>query len=1050
MSKKNYFKERISLLILLFAFMAPLGVLAQNIQLTGLVTDATNEPIIGASVVEKGTTNGVITDFDGNFTLNVPSKSTIIISYVGYATQEIPVNGRSNIKVIMKEDTEMLDEVVVVGYGTMKKSDMTGAISSVDVDDLVKRTTTNPAEALQGKIAGVNIMKAGGNAGAGVQVKIRGVKTFGDNQPLYIIDGFPGDIENVNPQDIQSMEVLKDGAAAAIYGSVAANGVIIVTTKNGKKGDMKIDFSTYVSFTSVAKKLELLNAEEYKSVHQQMYQNYMTQKPEDDKIKMPAFVNKETGIDTDWQDAMLRGGVSQNYMFSMRGGSENAQYSLSYNHADEKGIFLGNNYRQDNARLKLHMSKYIFDIDANIAFKFTNSKQPEYSIKEMYMISPLVPIYDETREYGFGLSDFDDLPSNRNVMADQHYEKSTDKKYHTTANVALTMNFTPWLNLKTSYAYRGEHERQTYHAPAYVADPKSKREYPYHSETTGYWEEHVWENVLSFNKEFGKHSINAIAGTSMTSRKYTWNSVGVEGKTTTYKVEDGKLVTGEIPGGFLDPSFSTIGAGAGGTFDGDGTKWKYNRASFFGRLNYNYNNRYLLQATVRYDGSSKFGKDNRWGCFPSVALGWRISQEEFFPKDIALNNLKFRVSWGRLGNENALGYYDFLALISTYNEMYQGYVKGNGDNAWAGSIARGLENRSLKWETTDTKNVGFDFGFFNNKLTGALNYYHNQTEELLITKVLPPSAGLTSPILNVGKIRNTGFELELNWGDTIKDFDYNIGFNLSTTKNKVVELSDNDQVIQGEGLKYGSEHFPTETRVGKPIGAFYLYRTDGIFQSDAEAAAWNAEHGHTNSKGEWVGIQPDARGGDIRFKDLNNDGIIDTNDKEYCGSGIPALEANLNLSFGYKGFDLSIVLGSAWNFKLYNGNKYFYEGMNSKSNMLKSTLNAWTPENTHTNVPRAVLEDLNGNMKESDRYLENGDFVRLRQAQLGYTLPKALMQKFYIEKLRFYVSGENLFTITGYDGIDPEFSRASVLNTGIDKLIYPFTRSFTVGAQLTF
>ncbi len=747
-------------------------------------------------------------------------------------------------------------------------------------------------------------------------------------------------------------------------------------------------------------------------------------------------------IDTDWQDAMLRGGVSQNYMFSIRGGSENAQYSLSYNHADEKGIFLGNNYRQDNARLKLHMSKYIFDIDANIAFKFTDSKQPEYSIKEMYMISPLVPIYDDTREYGFGLSDFDDLPSNRNVMADQHYEKSTDKKYHTTANVALTMNFTPWLNFKTSYAYRGEHQRQTYHTPAYVADPKAKRDYPYHSETTGYWEEHVWENVLSFNKTFGKHNVNAMAGTSMTARKYTWNSVGVEGKTTVYKVEDGKLITSEIPGGFLDPSFSTVGAGAGGTFDGSGTKWKYNRASFFGRLNYNYNDRYLVQATVRYDGSSKFGKDNRWGCFPSVALGWRISQEEFFPKDIALNNLKFRVSWGRLGNENALGYYDFLALISTYNEMYQGYVKGNGDNAWAGSIARGLENRSLKWETTDTKNIGFDFGFFNSKLTGTLNYYYNQTEDLLITKVLPPSAGMTNPTLNVGKIRNTGFELELNWGDAIKDFDYNIGFNMSTTKNKVVELSDADQVLQGEGLKYGTEHFPTETRVGKPIGAFYLYRTDGIFQSMDEVNA------HVNKDGQL--LQPNAQPGDIRFKDLDGNGSIDAGDKEYCGSGIPTLEANLNLSFGYKGFDLSIVLGSAWNFKLYNGNKYFYEGMNSKSNMLKSTLNAWTPDNRNTDVPRAVYQDPNGNMKESDRFLENGDFVRLRQAQLGYTLPKSLMQKFYIEKLRFYVSGENLFTITGYDGIDPEFSRASVLNTGVDKLIYPFTRSFTVGAQLTF
>ena len=1040
MSQKNYFKGMM-LLVLFIALLSPMSVWAQSIQLTGTVTDASNEPIIGASVVEKGTTNGVITDFEGNFTMNVSAKATIVISYVGFQTQEIALNGRNQIKTILKEDTEVLDEVVVVGYGTMKKSDMTGAISSVDIEELTKRTTTNPAEALQGKIAGVNIMKSGGNAGAGVQIKIRGVKSFGDNQPLYIIDGFPGDIENVNPQDIQSMEILKDGAAAAIYGSVAANGVILITTKNGKKGDTKIDFSTYLSTTNVAKKLELLNAEEYKSVHKQMYENYMAQYP-NANVMMPSFVTTNTGVDTDWQDTMLRNGFTQNYMFSIRGGSDNAQYSLSYNHSDEKGIFLGNDHRQDNARMKLHLTKSIFDVDANIGFKFTDSDQPQYSIKEMYMISPLVPVYDDSREYGFGLSDFNDLPSNRNVMADHHYVTASNKKYHMTANAALTVKFTNWLNFKTSYGYRGEHERDTYHAPAYVADPKSKREYPYNSETTGYWEEHVWENVLSFNKEFGKHNVNAVAGSSVNSRKYTWNSVGVEGKTTVYKVEDNQLITNEVPGGFLDSSFTTIGAGTGGTFSGDGSMWEYNRASFFGRVNYSYNNRYLFQATVRYDGSSKFGKDNRWGCFPSVALGWRISEEEFFPKDAVVNNLKFRLSWGRLGNENALGYYDFLALISTYNTMYQGYVRGNGENAWAGSIARGLENRSLKWETTDTKNIGFDFGLFNNKLTGALNYYYNQTEDLLITKALPPSAGLENPTLNVGKIRNTGFEMELNWADNINDFDYNVGFNVTTTNNKVVELSDNDQVLKGEGLKYGTEHFPTETRVGQPIGGFYLYRTDGIFQNMNEVNA------HVNKNGEL--IQPNAQPGDIRFKDLNGDGKINDADKEYCGSGIPSLEVNLNLSANYKGFDFSAVIGSAWNYKLYNGNKYFYEGMNSKSNMLKSTLDAWTPQNTNTNVPRAVYQDPNGNMKESDRFLENGDFIRLRQVQLGYTLPKSLLQHMHLDKLRFYVSGENLFTITGYNGIDPEFSRTSVLNTGIDNLIYPFTRSFTVGAQLTF
>lgn len=1046
---KNYNYQKVSGIIhwlLLLLMWLPAVAFAQHVEVSGSVVDETNQPVIGANIVEKNTTNGVITDYNGQFRLNVAPGATLVVSYVGYQTQDIAVGKRTTFRIVLKEDSEVLDDVIVVGYGTMKKSDMTGAVSSVNTEELSKRTTTNPAEALQGQIAGVNIQRSGGNAGAGVQVKIRGVKTMGDNNPLYIIDGFPGDIENVNPQDIESMEVLKDGAAAAIYGSVAANGVIIVTTKSGKKGSVKVDAGSYLSFTSVAKKLDMLDAAQYKSVHRQMYENwnaYDSKRGGNEQYTLPAYITNETGVNTDWQDLMTRNGLAQNYTFSVRGGSDIAQYSLSYNHADEEGIFRGNDYRQDNARMRLNIKKYIFNLDATMAFKFTDSKQPEYSLKEMYMISPLVPVYDEENKYGFGLTNFDGIPNNRNVMADQHFEKSTDKRYHTTANIALTVNFTSWLNFKTSYAYRGEHQRQTYHAPDYIADEKAKREYTYHSETTGYWEEHVWENLLTFNKEFGQNRVNVIAGTSTTGRNYTWNSVAVEGKTTVYKVEDGKLVTSEIPGGFLDSSFSTIGAGAGGTYSGDGSKWKYNRVSFFGRANYSYAGRYLLQATLRYDGSSKFGRDNRWGCFPSVALGWRISEEAFYPEDFVLSNLKLRASWGRLGNENALGYYDFLALISTYNSKYQGYVQGNGDNAWAGSIAAGLENRSLKWETTDTKNIGVDFGLFNNKLSGALNYYYNKTEDLLITKRLAPSAGLNNPMLNVGKIRNAGVEIELNYADKIgRSFEYNIGFNLTTISNKVLKLADEDQVLYGEGLKYGTEHFPTQTRVGKPIGGFWLYKNGGVFQSDAEAAAY------VNADGEKY--QPNAEAGDMKFIDTNNDGVINDDDKVYCGSGIPKVEANLNLGFSYKGFDLSAVLSSAWGHKLYNGNKYFYEGMNSGSNFLKSSLDAWTPENTSTNVPRAIYQDPNGNTRESDRFLEKGNFVRLRQLQIGYSLPSALLAKAYIERVRFYVSGENLFTITGYDGIDPEFSRANVLNTGIDKLIYPFTRSYTVGVQLTF
>ena len=1030
-------------LLLCITLLTPTSLFAQNIQLQGKVVDVTGEPIIGASILEKGTTNGLISDYDGNFSINVAPNATLSVSFIGYKSQDIPVHGKKSIKVVLHEDALMLDETIVIGYGTMKKSDMTGAISSVDVDELASRATTNPAEALQGKVAGVNIQRGSGLAGSGVSVKIRGVKTFGSNEPLYVIDGFPGDIENVNPQDIASMEVLKDGAAAAIYGSVAANGVIIVTTKSGKKGDVKIDFSTYFSFTDVAKKLKLLNADQYREVHKTMYNNWNDYALEtgEQLVDLPAYIEKESDIDTDWQDAMLRTGLTQNYMVSVRGGSDVAQYSISYNRADERGIFLGNNFKQDNARAKLRMSKHIFDFDANVAFKVTDSKSPQYSIKEMYMISPLVPIYNDDNEYGFGLTNFDGLPNNRNIMADHHFQDASNKKYHVTANIGLTLNFTDWLSFKTSYAYRGEHQRQTYHTPIYVADIKSKRDYPYNSASTAYWEEQIFDNVINFNKDFNRHSINAMLGSSITTQKYDWSSVGVEGKTTVYKVENGKLVTSEESAGFLDPNFPTIDAGSGGTYDGSGSYWKYNRASFFGRINYNYDNRYLLQATMRRDGSSKFGSNNRWGSFPSVAVGWRISEEAFFPEDIVLNNLRLRMSWGRLGNENALGKYDFQALISTYNSKYQGYVKGNGENPWPGSIARGLENRSLKWETTDTKNFGLDFGFFNNALTGAINYYHNNTKDLLIYKALPPSAGLADPILNVGEIQNNGFEFELDWVHEVKDFNYNIGFNFTTTRNRVKALSDDNQVLQGEGLKYGTEHFPTQTKVGRPIGGFHLYKTDGIFQSQEEVNA------HVNEEGKL--LQPNARPGDMKFLDINGDGVIDASDKEYSGSGIPKLEANLNFGASYKGLDFSVVLGSAWGHKLYNGNKYFYEGMNSGSNLLKSSLNAWTPENKGNSVPRAIYQDPNGNMRESDRFLESGNFIRLRQLQIGYTLPVQLTERAYIERLRFYVSGENLFTITGYDGIDPEFSRG-VLNTGIDKLIYPFTRSFTIGAQISF
>lgn len=1048
--------------IMSFLLFIPISIFAQNYQLKGTVYDTQNMPLIGANVLVKGTTVGTVTDLDGNFSLDVTPKAIVEISFIGYIKQEFPLNGKRVLNVILKDDSQMLDETVVIGYGTMKKSDMTGAISSVSGESLASRATTNPVEALQGKVAGVNILKSGGNAGAGVRVKIRGIKSVGNlesvdvNEPLYIIDGFQGDIKTVNPSDISSMEILKDGAAAAIYGSNAANGVVIISTKNGKKGETHVDFNAYVTFTSAAKKLNMLNAQEYLQMHDQMYQNAINDwdviapghyvKPAYLSFRdADGIVMNPTGFDTNWQDEMIGNGFSQNYNVSVRGGSETANFAISYNHSDENGIFKGNEYTQDNARAKVNIKKYIFEFDANLALKVTQSMQPQYSLKEMYMMSPLVPVYDKSQPSGYGLTDMAvdgtnlQLPSNRNVMADNNFKDSKTNGYDLIGNIGLTLNLATWLKFKTSYSYNGYYENTKTHRTAYTADPKAPNKYPYNSSTNSYWYQQVFDNVLTFDKTFNKkHSLTAMVGSSITAARRDKDGVGIEGKKTIYSVVNGKLNPEEVPGGFADPNSPTINGGDGGTYSGEGTYWEYNRASFFGRVNYSYAGKYLFQATVRADGSSKFGPNTGFGVFPSVALGWRISEENFFPKNEAVSNLKVRASWGRLGNENALGYYSYNPLMSSSNTQWMSYIQGG--NPWLGYMNLYLPNNDLRWETTDTKNVGVDFGFLNNRLTGAANYYYNTTEDLLIEKVAAPSAGVYNPIVNVGKMRNSGFEFEINWNDNYRGFEYNVGLNFTTTSNEMLKADDN-QVLYGTGLKYGTEHFPTQTIKGRPVASFFLYRTDGIFQTQAEADAYKNKDGEK--------MQTDAFAGDIKFKDVNGDGFLTEDDKEYCGSGIPKVEANLSFGGSYKGIDLSFLIGSAWGNKLYNANRYNYESMNSGSNFLKSALKAWTPEYTNTDVPRAVMDDFNGNSRESDRFLEDGDFIRLRQVQLGYTLPANLMKKIFVERCRFYVSGENLLTWTKYSGVDPEFS-SGVLNTGVDSFIYPFTRSYVVGVQVTF
>ncbi|MCU4157486.1 TonB-dependent receptor [Carboxylicivirga sp. A043] len=1009
-----------------------------TITVKGRVMGVDGEPLPGVNVFIEGTTTGTITNIDGDYELAVEgADKNIVYSFIGYQTQTIAVNGRSQIDITLVEESIGLDEVVAVGYGVQKKSDLTGAVASVKSDDLQKIATTNASEQLQGRMAGVSVIKSGGSPGAGVYVKVRGVGTVGNNNPLYIIDGIPGSLYFVNPSDIERMEVLKDGAAAAIYGSRAANGVILVTTKKGKEGKAKVDIESYVGSVNANDQYDLLDAQGYRDVHKMMVDNYNMYVSDANKEQMPAYVTSPGDYphNTDWQDQVFRSALIQNHTARVSGGNELGNYSLSAGYADEEGTVIGSDFQKYNFRSRTTIKKGRFEFDGNVAYSETKREDYSLSLRETYHISPLIPVYDDTQESGFGQA-YGDLPAHNNPVGVDHFNENETRIQFFVGNLISKLELTDWLSYQLNLGFQNSNEHENSFHPPYIINIK-EQDYQfsnvYNKKTN--WRERIAEHLLQFNKDFNNHSVQAVAGYTATKQTSEWMWANVEGSKID---EDGNKV--QVP--FLDENFKTLDAGEGGTYTAGGSNYTYTRTSVLGRINYSYMGKYLFQASVRRDGSSKFGENNRYGTFPSFALGWRVSEESFMDNVGIISNLKLRGSWGKLGNEITLDYYDHQSLITTLNKYWGGYVQGAGQLPWIGSIANDLENRNLQWETTISTNIGVDFGLFNNKLSGVLNYYRNDTEDMLVLQRMPSSAGVDDPILNVGKIRNSGIEIELNYRNKIGQLGYNITGTLSTLNNEVLELAEKDQVLYGAGLKYGSTHIPTQTREGYEIGSFFLYQADGIFQSMDEVNA------HVNKDGDL--LQANAKPGDVRFKDMDGDGDIDVDDRTYSGTGLAKLEYGINLGLDYKGFDFSMFWQGVSGNKIYNGNRFEMEGMDSRRNFLSSTLNAWTSDNTNTSMPRAVLNDPNLNNRESTRFLEDGAYLRLKTVQLGYTIPKQLTEKVGIERLRMYVSGQNLLTITDYSGLDPEVGRSSVLNTGVDRVLYPQTHSVLFGVQVGF
>ena len=1023
---QNHFSNSLFLLLfVLVSFGFATSSYAQNIIVKGTVVDNSGIPVPGASIIIKSSpTVGVQSDFDGNYTLEVPNSKTVLVySFMGFTTREVTVGSQTIINVTLQESTEDLDEVVIVGYGTQKKSDVTGAISSVKSEDLVKVVTTNPVDALQGRVAGVTVTSSSGSPGATSDITIRGIGSFGNNQPLYIVDGVQADPYFINSNDIASIEVLKDAASGAIYGTRAANGVIIITTKKGKSGKTKIEIESSLSSNSPREEMKLLDANGYVAVHKQMYENA--------GVALPQYVQNPPNVNTDWIDETHRTGQLNLLDVRVSGASDNVNYSVAGSYADEKGILIGSGFTKKGLNANVGMTKGKLKINTILNYTETNQEDYKFSLRETYFISPLIPVLDPSKPSGFGYRS-GDMPDHRNPVGEDALIDGYTKMKYFLGNVSFNYEIIKGLNANANFSLSNRDTyTYAYHPPFKVRDidDNPENEFAFVSEYNSEFRRLNQEYTLNYKFDIDKHSLNLLAGYQRISEPFKETYVQAEG----YKFdEDGN----KVPATILDPSFNTINAFGDGTFSAQGTNAQYALVSQFGRINYSFNDRYLLQASVRRDGSSKFGKNNQYGTFPSFAIGWKLTDEDFMKNQNIFNFLKLRYSWGQAGNDSALGYYDYVALISQGKSRSNGgYVFGNPQTSYLGSIARDLQNDDLKWETNTSSNFGVDFASLGNKLKGSLNYYKTSTADLLIIKEVSPSSGVKNPIVNVGEFENNGFELELGYSNKAGEFGYSAFTTFTTVNSEVTRLSNANQKLYGIGLLFGSDHFVNQTQVGYEPGAYFLPVANGIFQTQAEIDAH--------------GAQPDASPGDIRFVDQNGDGQIDSNDETYQGTAIPKYEYSLSLTADYKGFDFNIFFQGVGGNKIYNGNDFRLLSLDTGRNFRVEAENAWTPSNTNTNIPRAVLGDPNRNSRASTRFLEDGDYLRIKTIQLGYSLPANVLETLEVDKLRVYLTGQNLFTFTNYSGLDPEVG-GSVLSRGIDNNLYPKYKSVIFGLQLAF
>lgn len=981
---------------------------------TGTVTDVSGEPIIGANIRIKGTTTGTITDIDGNFSIKAEPQSVIEVSYIGYLTQETVINNQKSIRFLLKEDTKTLDEVVVIGYGVQKKADLTGSVANINTEKLNTQSNANIGQALQGKIAGVDIVSQGGAPGSGTRIMVRGIGTLNNASPLYIVDGmYMNSIDHINPNDIASIDVLKDASSAAIYGSRAANGVIIVTTKEGSNAEGKpiIDLSVNLGISTASKFLDMLDAKGWAEVTTIARQ----------AIGKPALdmaTDLANKPDNDWQDIMFRPALMQNYNLSVKGGGKYSTYYTGLGYFNQDGIVKGTNYQRYNIQSKNDYKRGIFSAGTNLIISFSHDKPLHQELRggmigTILQSVPTLEKYDDTREGGYGgtYGDVVNIPHPLAIIDDNimdRYNENVKIFANLYAQIELFKGLKYKLNLTPDFSF----ERYKNYLNKYDFG-LATNSITQLTERQRRRRNILVENLLTFDRTFGEHKISALAGYTYQDSRFRHIQAYGEG----------------LPQGLEEIDAATTNR------SNEGNSWRSVLTSILGRVFYSYQNKYLFTATIRRDGSSKFGKNNRYGYFPSFSLGWNVAEEKFMENVHWLDQLKLRGGYGVLGNQE-IDNYQYSSTITTGIN----YPDGNG-GLLQGAFPKNFANPDIKWEETAMTNVGIDFMAFNNRLSLTADYYVKNTKDILLTVPIPiSSGGANDPIRNAGKIRNNGFEFNLGWMDQPNpDISYGINLIGSFNKNKVIAMGSESGSIKGGSTNQNIT--TSETKAGYPIGGYWLISTAGYFNSQEEVDAY-AKDGKK--------IQPAAEPGDIKFVDANNDGVINDDDRVFQGSPFPDFTFALNGNMRYKNFDLSIGLQGVLGNKIYNATRQTLEDVTKGSNFLASCLDYWTPENKNASHPRLTWDDPNRNTRaESDRYLENGSYLRLRSVQLGYTFPQTWF-KGAIQHARVYINAENLFTITSYSGYSPDVNADNANYRGFDNFIYPTNRTFMLGLNVTF